>query len=63
MGLIHSYKTDVFGKLLNLGGPIMEKVGFLQSQAGIAFGGWNPDGSRCSRKLDINVKKLDVSDC
>ena len=41
----------------------MEEVGLLQSQAGIDFGGCNPDGSRCSRKLDINVKKLDVSDC
>ena len=38
----------------------MEEVGLLQSQAGIDFGGCNPDGSR---KLDINVKKLKVSDC
>ena len=41
----------------------MEEVGLLQSQAGIDFGGSNPDGSRCSRKSDINVKKLKVSDC
>jgi hypothetical protein len=47
----------------NLGGPKMEEVGFLQSHAGIDFGGCNPGGSRCLRKLDINVKKLNVSDC
>jgi hypothetical protein len=43
-------------------GKVSCEVGVLPSQAEIDVGG-NLDGSRCSRKLDINVKELNVSDC